>query len=127
MGLFIYDSQQLQLRLEDRTLAHLQIIIVNKLRNGDRFTFSWKDDPALGDGRSSIWLYPDVALHFKFSGSRPPSINRSWLEQLYKSAASGAGLVLSPEPAEQTSSSTLRDEDIPGGPDGPPQVPLTAL
>jgi hypothetical protein len=127
MGLFIYDSQQLQLRLEDRTLAHLQIVIINKFRHGDRFSFSWKDDPAIGDGRSSIWLYPDVSLHFKFSGSRPPSINRTWLDQMYKSAASGAGLVLSPEPVDRQTSSTLHDDDIPGGPAGPPDIPVIAL
>jgi len=127
MGLFIYDSQQLQLRLEDRTLAHLQIVIINKFRAGERFAFSWKDDPAIGDGRSSIWLFPDVALHFKFSGSRPPSINRTWLDELYTSAASGAGLILTPEPADRHESSSLHDDDIPGGPAGPPEIEVTAL
>uniref|UniRef100_A0A942T770 DUF7882 domain-containing protein n=1 Tax=Neobacillus citreus TaxID=2833578 RepID=A0A942T770_9BACI len=70
------------------------------LKRDHRFVFSWKDDVVHGDGRSSIWLHPDVSLHFKFSGSRVPSINRSWLEQLYASATSGSGLVLSPEPAD---------------------------
>jgi len=100
MGQLIYAGEVLDLRIDDRTLTHLQIVIVNMLKRDHRFVFSWKDDVVHGDGRSSIWLHPDVSLHFKFSGSRVPSINRSWLEQLYASATSGSGLVLSPEPAD---------------------------
>lgn len=100
MGQLIYDGEVLDLRVDDRALTHLQIVIVNMLRRDHRFVFSWKDDVVHGDGRSSIWLHPNVSLHFSFSGSRVPSINRSWLEGLYASATSGAGLVLTPEPPD---------------------------
>ena len=100
MGQLIYDSQPLELRLDDRALTHLQIVIVNLLRRDHRFVFSWKDDATHGDGRSSIWLHPNANLHFNFAGGRTPSINRSWLEQLYASASSGSGLVLTPEPMD---------------------------
>ena len=100
MGQLIYDGEVLDLRIDDRALPHLQIVIVNRLRREHRFVFSWKDDVVHGDGRSSIWLHPNVSLHFKFGGSRVPSINRSWLEELYAGATSGAGLVLTPEPLD---------------------------
>jgi len=100
MGQLIYDGEVLDLRIDDRALTHLQIVIVNMLRREHRFVFSWKDDVVHGDGRSSIWLHPNVSLHFKFGGSRVPSINRSWLEELYAGATSGAGLVLTPEPLD---------------------------
>ncbi|OII14630.1 ATP-dependent DNA ligase [Curtobacterium sp. MCBA15_008] len=100
MGQLIYDGEALDLRIDDRALTHLQIVIVNMLRREHRFVFSWKDDVVHGNGRSSIWLHPNVSLHFKFGGSRVPSINRSWLEELYAAATSGAGLVLTPEPAD---------------------------
>ncbi|WP_420368666.1 ATP-dependent DNA ligase [Curtobacterium sp. L1-20] len=100
MGQLIYDGEVLDLRIDDRALTHLQIVIVNMLRRDHRFVFSWKDDVVHGDGRSSIWLHPNVSLHFSFSGSRVPSINRSWLEDLYAAATSGAGLVLTAEPAD---------------------------
>lgn len=103
MGQLIYDGEVLDLRVDDRALTHLQIVIVNMLRRDHRFVFSWKDDVVHGDGRSSIWLHPNVSLHFKFGGSRVPSINRSWLEELYRAATSGAGLVLTPEPADTSS------------------------
>ncbi|PZE36734.1 ATP-dependent DNA ligase [Curtobacterium sp. MCSS17_006] len=100
MGQLIYDGRPLDLRIDDRALTHLQIVIVNMLRRDHRFAFSWKDDVVHGNGRSTIWLHPNVSLHFKFTGSRVPSINRSWLEDLYASATSGSGLVLTPEPAD---------------------------
>ncbi|TDN43712.1 hypothetical protein EDF64_107140 [Curtobacterium flaccumfaciens] len=100
MGQLIYDGEVVDLRIDDRALTHLQIVIVNMLRREHRFLFSWKDDVIHGNGRSSIWLHPNVSLHFKFGGSRVPSINRSWLEELYAGATSGAGLVLTPEPAD---------------------------
>jgi hypothetical protein len=117
MGQLIYEGEPLDLRIDDRALAHLQIVIVNMLRRDHRFVFSWKDDVAVGDGRSSIWLHPAVSLHFKFAGSRAPSINRSWLEQLYASATSGTGLVLTPEPPD-TSTDTDSQWARPVVPDG---------
>lgn len=100
MGQLIYSGEVLDLRVDDRALTHLQIVIVNLLKRGHSFVFSWKDDVVHGDGRSSIWLHPHAQLHFNFSGSRVPSINRSWLEELYAAASSGSGLVLTPEPAD---------------------------
>lgn len=100
MGQLIYSGQPLDLHVDDRALTHLQIVIVNMLRRDHSFVFSWKDDALHGDGRSSIWLHPGVGLHFKFAGSRTPAINRSWLEALYASASSGAGLVLTAEPTD---------------------------
>ncbi|OII10956.1 ATP-dependent DNA ligase [Curtobacterium sp. MCBA15_009] len=100
MGQLIYDGEPLDLRIDDRALTHLQIVIVNMLRRDHRFAFSWRDDVVHGDGRSTIWLHPQVSLHFKFTGSRTPSINRSWLEDLYAAATSGSGLVLTPEPSD---------------------------
>lgn len=100
MGQLIYAGEVLDLRIDDRALTHLQIVIVNLLRREHRFAFSWKDDVTHGDGRSTVWLHPNASLHFKFSGSRVPSINRSWLDQLYATATSGSGLVLTPEPPD---------------------------
>ena len=117
MGQLIYDGEVLDLRVDDRALTHLQIVIVNMLRRDHRFVFSWKDDVLHGDGRSSIWLHPNVSLRFTFSGSRVPAINRSWLEDLYATATSGSGLVLTPEPPD---TSTAADSPwsravVPGG------------
>lgn len=99
MGYLVYNGERLDLSVEDRTLAHLQIVIINKLRKGETFAFSWKDSAESGDGRSTVWLAPSISLHFKFAGSRMPDINPTWLQLLYETADSGKGLIITDEPA----------------------------
>ncbi|MDO9396050.1 MAG: ATP-dependent DNA ligase, partial [Herbiconiux sp.] len=56
------------------------------------------DDPAIGDGRSSIWLDASIPLYFKFAGGRVPSINREWLDILTTSSNGSGGLQFTEEP-----------------------------
>lgn len=98
MGKFIYES--LRVDFEDRVLAHLQYVIGAKLRRGESFHFSWRDDASIGNGRTTIWMHPSATIVYKYYGSRPPSINRAWIEALSQAANSGAGLHLVPEPAD---------------------------
>lgn len=98
MGHLVYDGGTAEVQLDDRTLAHLQIVIIAKLRRQESFAFSWKDPSSAGDGRSTIWLHPMVALRFRFAGSRPPAVNPAWVAVLTASANSGGGLHVLPEP-----------------------------
>ncbi|WP_338041424.1 ATP-dependent DNA ligase [Microbacterium oleivorans] len=86
--------------IEDRALAHMQIVVGNKLKRGEPFFFTWRDDASLGDGRHSVWIHPASALDFKFHGSRAPKINHAWLELLSRTANSASGLHMMSEPAE---------------------------
>ncbi|NQX13766.1 ATP-dependent DNA ligase [Microbacteriaceae bacterium VKM Ac-2855] len=107
MGRLIYDSS-LEVDFDDRLLAHLQIVIGQKLARSESFYFSWKDSLSVGDGRSSIWLHPAIPLRFKFLGGRPPAINPEWVRSLLADSHTPAGLRISPEP-EHGSTSTDRD------------------
>lgn len=98
MGTLTYDST-LTADIDDRTLAHIQIVIGAKLLRNEPFYFAWKDNPSLGEGRSIIWVHPAVPLAFKFVGSRMPLINREWIDTLMVSANTPGGLVLTPEPS----------------------------
>jgi len=100
VGKFIYEEQA-RIDVDDRLLAHLQIVIGNKLRRGEPFYFSWKEDQSLGGGRSAVWVHPGATLVFKFGGSKAPVINRTWLEELMYTASSPAGLRIVPEPQEE--------------------------
>lgn len=99
MGKLTYDST-LSVDFDDRTLAHLQLVIGAKLRRGESFFFGWKDDPAAGDGHTMIWLQPTIPIVFKFYGGRHPSINRDWVDRLMQTANSPQGLQLVSEPEE---------------------------
>ena len=95
MGMLTYAGVAVE--FDDRLLAHLEIVIVNKLRRHEGFVLSWRDCSDMGDGRSAIWLDPSIPLYFKFDGSRVPAINLDWLERLADSASSSTGLVVSDE------------------------------
>jgi hypothetical protein len=83
--------------IDDRLLAHLQIVIITKFRKSEPFLMSWLDSQSIGDGRSALWLHPGLAIYFKFLGSRTPAIDRDWLDYLMTSADSSTGLVLRDE------------------------------
>ena len=95
MGLLTYDG--LEVDFDDRLLAHLHVVIVQKLRRGESFTLSWRDGTAVGGGRSSLWLHPSIPLQFKFFGSKQPVLNREWLSVLTLSSNSSQGLVVTAE------------------------------
>lgn len=101
MGRMIYASS-FTVDFDDRLLAHLQIVIGMKLRRGESFMFSWKDDQDVGDGRTTVWIDRAVPLVFRFSGGRPPSVNRAWIEALGTAAGSPSGLRIVAEPEEQS-------------------------
>lgn len=97
MGTLTYDST-LAADFDDRTLAHIQIVIGAKLMRNEPFYFTWKDDASIGDGRSIIWIHPAIPLTFKFAGSRMPMVNRDWIDVLMLSANTPGGMHLTPEP-----------------------------
>ena len=92
---------------DDRVLAHLHLVIVQRLRNRESFAVSWIDAPEVGNGRSSIWLSPDCRLYFKFAGSRPPEIDPAWIFRLTESAQSSRGLIVTGEDGSLTRSLSL--------------------
>ncbi|MRG60997.1 ATP-dependent DNA ligase [Agromyces sp. CFH 90414] len=109
MGKLSYDST-LGVDFDDRVLAHLQLVIGAKLRRSESFFFSWRDDPAIGDGRSSLWMHPTIPLVFKYAGGRPPSINRAWIEALMETANAPSGLVIVPEPTAGSTTPSAEGE-----------------
>jgi hypothetical protein len=97
VGQLIYDTAT-RTTIDDRALAHLQIVMINKLRRRESFAFSWKYPASEGDGRGTVWIAPGLPLQFRFSGSRPPAINPAWVDALLDCANTAAGLHLVPEP-----------------------------
>jgi hypothetical protein len=99
VGALLYGDRQRRFEIDDRTLAHLQLVIAAKLRRRESFFFSFRDSEAAA-GRVSIWMSPMVPLQFKYYGSRQPAINRRWVEALHDTANSAAGLIVLEEPDE---------------------------
>jgi hypothetical protein len=83
--------------MDDRLLAHLRVVMVSKMRNHEAFTVSWSMDVSQGGGRETLWVHPSIPLRFRFFGSRPPAINRAWID-LMLTAANRGDLRIMPEP-----------------------------
>lgn len=109
MGKFLFEGQ-LKADFDDRLLAHLQVVIGAKLRRGESFHFSWKDDASIGDGRTSIWVHPHSVITYKYYGGRLPTLNRAWVDALMFTANSPRGLYVVPEPAAYSSGEQATDE-----------------
>lgn len=95
MGTLSYD--RVVVEFDDRILTHLQVVIVQKLRRGESFLFSWRNSAEVGDGRSSAWMNPSIPLYFKFAGGHAPTLNQAWIAQLTRSANSSQGLIATSE------------------------------
>ncbi len=98
MGTLYYGDARTPIEIEDRALAHLKMVILAKLRRNEGFGFSWTKGLSEGSGRATVWLSPSIPLHFEFSGSRQPNLNRAWLEALTQQAATAGGLSVLEEP-----------------------------
>ena len=110
MGMLVYNGR-MTLHIDDRVLAHLQVVVINKLRRRESFTFTWDD----GAQEAVCWIGPSIPLEFTYSGNRRPLLNREWLELMAMSANANSGLVVMPEPVPTTRI------DGPGRTQRPPQ------
>ena len=94
MGRLLYGSPPATFELDDRTLAHVEIVVLAKLRRNESFAFSL---PGKGDSRTAIWVHPSSVLQFEYTKATH-TINRQWLETLIDTANTPQGLRISDEP-----------------------------
>lgn len=97
MGQLFYGSQTAGFDIDDRTLAHVEAVILAKLRRNESFALTL--EPGHGV-RDTIWLNSAVQLRFSFTSERP-TINRAWLDALIDTANSTSGMRILPEPGTE--------------------------
>ncbi|WP_353816776.1 DUF7882 family protein [Agromyces zhanjiangensis] len=117
MGTLYYGNAGTPIGIEDRALAHLQVAVVTKLRRGESFTVSWQHPDEQPDGRSTLWLHPNIPLRFVFDDPEPPELSRDYLEELMRSANSTGGIQLVPEQIDAEAGDAA-DGDGPDSADG---------
>ncbi|WP_022881218.1 DUF7882 family protein [Gryllotalpicola ginsengisoli] len=100
MGYLVYGPGN-EYEIDDRVLAHLKIAIVAKLRLQESFLVNWTVTPEHGSGRISLWMSPGIPLQFRFSGSKPPELNRVWLDAMARSSHGIRGMVVMSEEEAQ--------------------------
>lgn len=95
MGVLYYADQSIA--IDDRTLAHLKIAAVTKLRRGESFTLSWAHPSGDVAGRTTIWMHPSIPLRFEFEEPETPALSRDWIESILRSSNSTGGIQLTAE------------------------------
>ncbi|HEY8282560.1 MAG TPA: hypothetical protein VIG28_08760 [Leifsonia sp.] len=96
MGRLIYGQGQ-EYEFDDRTLSHVKIALVTKLRRHESFLLNWEIPAEQGGGRMSLWISREIPMAFVFSGSRPPKLNERWMEALLQSSQRTGGMVVMAE------------------------------
>lgn len=95
MGVLHYADQSIA--IDDRTLAHIKVAAVTKLRRGESFTLSWTHPASELAGRTTLWIHPSIPLRFEFEEPDSPTLSREWIENILRSSNSTGGIHLSAE------------------------------
>ncbi len=94
MGQLLYGAPPEIFEVDDRTLAHVEVVILAKLRRNENFAMTLD---RTGGGRSTIWINTASTLQVRFDDGQH-QINRDWLEILIDSANTPAGMKIEREP-----------------------------
>jgi hypothetical protein len=94
MGQLLYGHQAASFEIDDRTLAHVELVVLAKLRRNESFALTLDAEHG---GRDTIWLNAASEIRFRYTSERP-AINRAWLDVLIDTANSTAGMRVVDEP-----------------------------
>ena len=95
MGTLHYGAPPASFQIDDRTLAHLELVIMAKLRRRENLSFAHIDEKT--GLRQAVSISPVTTLRFEYEGPMP-EIDRLWLQELVDTANSSQGLRIVPEP-----------------------------
>jgi hypothetical protein len=93
VGYLVYDGTT-RIQLDDRVLAHLEIIMIIKFRRREGFPLRWRDSANDGQGRNMVWLDPSMPLRLHLDSPKAAPTNREWIEQMAEAASTNHGLEL---------------------------------
>lgn len=93
MGHLTYGALQRMIVVEDRLLAHIEVVVLSRLRRNNAFAMRWTQTGEQG-GRRTIWIHQSTDLYFEYDEAQQPELDRELLDQLAKAADSNAGINL---------------------------------
>ena len=91
MGTLHYGASRTSMRLDDRTLAHVQAVITTKLRRNEGLLVHWEKAADAGSGRGAFWIHPSCDLIYEYDGARP-QLEPEELDRMMREAAGSSGL-----------------------------------
>lgn len=119
MGTLTYGMRDIP--VEDRVLAHIGVVITQKLRRRECFLLTL---PSVERHihSESFWISATTDLVFSYAGNRVPTLNQEWLEAMMTESYSVNGLDLT----KHTESSTRPVTVVDGGAGGAVRHPMAA-
>ena len=102
MGRLIYGNASQAYEFDDRTLSHVKIAVVTKLRRHESFLLNWQVPSEQGGGRISLWISREIPLAFVFAETTPPKLNERWMEALMQTSQRTGGMLILPEAEAET-------------------------
>jgi len=100
VGTLRYGASQRSIRIDDRALAHLQVVITTKLRRNEGFLLQWDRGVEFGSGRGAFWVHPSCDLMYDYEGGREASLDPAELDRMMAEASSSRGLRIVAEERE---------------------------
>src|ERR1700712_147529 len=94
MGRLIYGNAAQEYEFDDRTLSHVKIAVVTKLRRHESFLLNWQVPSEQGGGRISLWVSREIPMAFVFPDPVPPKLNEQWMEALLRSSQRTGGMII---------------------------------
>jgi hypothetical protein len=83
--------------MDDRALAHLQVVITTKLRRNEGFLIQWERPAEKGSGRGGFWIHPNCDLTYEYEGNREPSLDHDELDRMMIAASASSGVKITGE------------------------------
>lgn len=90
MGTLAYDGSADPFEVNDDLLAHLEAVIVAKLRRREAFLLTFVAD----DARSAVWVHESSNLRYTYETAKPSDLDRSKLEAMVRDTHHASGLVV---------------------------------
>lgn len=98
MGILTYSRDAVAVYLDDRTLAHLHIVMAAKLREGRTFVVTGLASLAR-NARDAVVIEPRTPLQLTYTERSDVALNPRWLEAIRAASSKTLDIVLVAEPA----------------------------
>lgn len=93
MGYLTYGNTGTRFEIDDELMAHLQTVVVTKLRRNESFPLTVRAESGASE---TLWIHPSIPLRFVAESEGAP-LDRSVLTGMMNAANSARGLDLTVE------------------------------
>lgn len=95
MGALVYGAAAERFEIDDEKLAHVEAVVVAKLRRREDFTIT----VLTAESRQVLWMHEACTLRFEYDTPPGVELDRAWLDATMKQLNKSSTLVVDTTPA----------------------------